>query len=386
MSGFMGTPDFSFVSMLNIRFGTNQIAHLPNEIRTLGAKRAFIVADPGIVQAKLLDKPLESLRQAGITADVFADVEANPRDTTIDTGCNRLKNFDADVVVGFGGGSALDTAKGIALLTTNGGSICDYDGVDKVHTDPIPIIAIPTTAGTGSEVTANAAITNTRSHYKMSVRSPRIIPCRAIVDPTLLASLPRFIAATSGIDALVHAIEGFLSIRSSVISDVFAREAVRLLAANLRPFVANPRNLQAASAMHLGSLLAGVVISNTGTGNDHAIARALGGVCDVAHGLATAILLPPVLAFNAQARPDKMVLIAEDLGLPMMGTPSEVARRVVTEAESLLVDLGVPGSLTEIGIQRDVIPDLVDVAIGNVGPNPRRTTRDELRQLIEAAF
>lgn len=386
MSAFAGAAGLAFTSTLNLRFGAGQAMRLAEDVRSLGSSRAFVVLDPGIVKAGLAERPLDALRQAGISVDTFADVEPNPRDTTIGTGADRLKAFGADVVIGFGGGSAMDAAKGMALLATNGGSIRDYDGIDKVGIDPVPIIAVPTTAGTGSEVTANAAITNTDSHYKMSVRSPRIIPCRAVVDPQLLASLPRFIAATSGIDALVHAIEGYLSLRSNVISDFFAREAIRLISTHLRPFVANPSNIEAAAGMHLGSLLAGVVISNTGTGNDHAIARALGGVCDVAHGLATAIFLPPVLAFNAQARPDKMKLIAQDLGLSTEGTAADIAERVVSEARQLLVDLDVPATLGAIGVEAKTVPALVDVAIGNVGPNPRRTTREDIKAIIESVL
>lgn len=377
---------FAFTSNLNIRFGSGAIRSLRGELSALQANRVFFITDPGVKKAGIVDGPVKALEDAGIAVELFSEVEANPRDTTIEATVNKVKAFGADVVVGFGGGSAMDAAKGVALLATNGGRIADYDGTDRVRIDPLPLVAVPTTAGTGSEVTANAAVTHTERHYKMSVRSPRIIPSLAILDPDLLHSLPKFVAATSGIDALVHAVEGFLSLRSSALSDVMAREAMRLLYRNLRPFVAHPANQEAAGAMLFGSMLAGIVISNTGTGNDHAIARALGGVCDVAHGVATAIMLPPVLQFNALARPEKMSLIAEDFELSTAGGAQVTARRVIEELQSLLVDLGVPTTLSEIGVTREVVPELVEVAIGNVGPNPRRTTKEDIERLILSVF
>lgn len=380
-----GAP-FSLTARLNIRFGRGVVAGIASELRALGGTRAFFVADRGVRDAGLTKRPLGVFRDAGIEVEGFYEAEPNPRDTTIERGAELLAAFGADVVIGFGGGSAMDAAKGIALLATNGGELADYDGTDKIGRDTLPLIAVPTTAGTGSEVTANAAITNTSRHLKMSIRSPRLLPSLAIVDPDLLASLPHMIAATSGADALVHAVEGCLSLRASPLTDVFALEAMRLLHANLRPFVANPANSDAASAMALGSLLAGVVISNTGTGNDHAIARALGGVCDMPHGLATAVMLPPVLRFNALARPEKMVHIARAFGLTAQDGAATTARAVVEDVEALISDLRIPTRLSELGVERAQISQIVEIALGNVGPNPRRTTKQDLEQLIEDVF
>lgn len=383
LSSGADTP-FSMNARLNIRFGRGVVANLAREVKALGGARVFFVADKGVRDAGLTEQPLTALREAGIEFEAFYDAEQNPRDTTIEEGVKLLEATGADVVIGFGGGSAMDAAKGIALLATNGGKLADYDGIDKIERDTLPLVAIPTTAGTGSEVTANAAITNSTRHYKMSIRSPRLLPSLAIVDPDLLRSLPHMIAATSGVDALVHAIEGYLSLRASPLSDVFALEAMRLLHANLRPFVANPANIEAASAMALGSLLAGVVISNTGTGNDHAIARALGGVCDMPHGLATSVVLAPVLRFNALARPGHMARLAECFGLDV--PPSRAAAAVVEEVESLLGDLRIPNRLGSLGVSRNQIPEIVDIAFGNVGPNPRKTSKDDLTRLIEEVF
>lgn len=383
---FSGAFGFQFSAHINLRFGAGAVNALPTEIVALGARKVMIVTDPGVHRAGLTTGLLDGLKAQGVAFEVFDEVESNPRDTTIHAGAERALSFKPDLFVGFGGGSAMDAAKGIALLVTNGGNIGDYDGTDKVKKDLPYLIAVPTTAGTGSEVTANAALTNSQTHSKMSVRSPRLMPKMAVVDPVLLASLPKIMAATAGLDALSHAIEGFLSVRASVLSDVFALESIRLIGRNLRPFVANPANVEAASAMALGSTLAGFVISNTGTGNDHAIARALGGLFDTPHGLATGVLLPHVMRFNAPARPERFVRMAQVLGMSIDGDDVTVADRVCDAVEQLVRDVGVPTHLASINIDRASIPDLVAIALRNVGPNPRRTSADEMKALIETAF
>lgn len=357
---------------------------LPAELDALGVKNPFFVIDPGVYQAGLCKPILDAQEQLGRSFSVFTDVEPNPRDISIHAAFEVARKNCCDGVIGIGGGSAMDSAKGIAVLMTNGGNIQDYDGINKVTKDLPPVVAIPTTAGTGSEVTANSALTRSADHYKMSLRSPRLLPKLAILDPVLLRTLPRSVASTSGMDALTHAIEGFLSVRASPVSDLFALEAMRLIARNIRPFVANPENQHAATQMLLGSMLAGLVISNTGTGNDHALARALGGLCDVAHGTATALLLPEVLRFNASAQPERFGQIAEAMDIPTRGTPREVAKTLIDEISFLLDELGVPRRLSDVGVQEEHIPDLVNVALKNVGPNPRRTNARDLEAILRS--
>jgi alcohol dehydrogenase class IV len=385
-NAYTGSSVFQFAANINLRFGRGAIAELPGELAALKPKHVFIVTDPGVAKAGLLDALTQGLAQRGIAFELYSDVEPNPRDITIHRGADRARAAGSDVFVGFGGGSAMDAAKGMALLSTNGGEIGQYDGINKVGKDLPFLVAVPTTAGTGSEVTANAALTNSRTHVKMSLRSPRLLPKLAVVDPGLLRSLPRATAATAGLDALSHAIEGYLSVRASPLSDFFALESIRLIGANLRPFVANPENADAASGMALGALLAGLVISNTGTGNDHAIARALGGTFDTPHGLATGVLLPYVMRFNAPARPERYRAIAQALGLSCAGTDGEVAERACAEVHRMLHDTGVPDRLSQIGVDPSRMAELVDVAIKNVGPNPRRTLPEDLRRLIESAL
>ena len=349
-------------------------------------QHVFVVTDPGVRKAGLTEALTQGLEQRGIAFEVFSDVETNPRDSTIHAGADIARKAGSDLFVGIGGGSAMDAAKGIAMLMTNPGHVADYDGINKVVHDLPFVVAVPTTAGTGSEVTANAALTNSRTHTKMSLRSPRLLPKLTVVDPALLHSLPRVTASTAGLDALTHAIEGYLSVRASPLSDVFAIESIRLIGANIRPFVANPENADAAAGMALGALLAGLVVSNTGTGNDHAIARALGGVFDTPHGLATAVLLPHVMRFNAPARPERYRNIALALGMTPVGTDRDVAVVVCDEVQRMLGDVGIPDRLGKIGVDPARVPELVEAAIRNVGPNPRRTSVDDMRQLIESAL
>jgi alcohol dehydrogenase class IV len=384
--GFTGGGTFQFVANINLRFGSGTAQTLASELSALGVSKPFVMIDPGVFEGGVAAPILKALDTGGIAARVFTDIESNPADVTIERAFGVAQKSDCDSVIGIGGGSAMDSAKGVGLLMTNGGAIADYDGMNKVKRDLPPVIAVPTTAGTGSEVTANAAVTRASDHYKMSLRSPRLLPKLAIIDPLLLRTLPRGAAAASGLDALTHAIEGYLSVRASPLSDVFALQAMNLLAANVRAFVANPENLEAASSMALGSMLAGLVVSNTGTGNDHALARAIGGLCDVAHGVATAMLLPHVMSFNASARPERYVEIAKAIGVQGQGSPRDVAARAIDEVRQLLADLDLPTRLRDIGVVQERLPEVVEVAIKNVGPNPRRTSPHDLAAILSAVY
>ncbi|MEL7566848.1 MAG: iron-containing alcohol dehydrogenase, partial [Dehalobacterium sp.] len=220
---------FNFSAKLNIIFKPGAVKVLDKELKNQGIEKVLIVTDPGVLKASLHKNLVLSLDKENIPYQIFSDVEPNPRDTTCEKAALLAKEFKADTVIGIGGGSSLDTAKCVSFLLTNSGRVKDYNGKDKVKNDPIPMIAIPTTAGTGSEVTANAAITDSEKHEKMSVRSPKIIPSLAILDPELLATLPQHIAAFSSMDALIHAIESFLSRNANSFSDFFNLKAIELL-------------------------------------------------------------------------------------------------------------------------------------------------------------
>ena len=387
---FSELRDLCFRVKLNVRFGAGMVGELAPALKESSWEQVLITTDPGLRDSGVIDPILEKLNENGIEVTVFDRVEPNPKDTTAeavrDLGIqNRVK-----AIVGIGGGSSLDTAKAAAMLISNEGVVESYDGMDKVEHDPIPIVAVPTTAGTGSEVTANAAISNSKTKYKMSIRSPKLIPTLSILDPELLQSIPPFVCATSSIDALTHAVEGYLSNRSTTFTDQVALFAARILSANIRPFYANPSHPDYAANMLYGSMLAGFVVSNTGTGNAHALARALGGEFDAAHGHACAIFLPRVLRFNSISRPEKFLALAEAMGLQKDGrrpsTPREAAGMVVGEVEQLLDDLQVPKYLESLDIPSESLDRLAEPALANSGPNPRKSSRADMVALLRESY
>lgn len=378
---------FDFQVTTRVKSGAGLIGQLGQEVRHLGGTKVLVVTDRGIAKAGLLPRLTSVLEKEGLSCEVYDEVEANPRVETIDRGLDFFRKSRADVVVGFGGGSSLDTAKGIGLLATNGGSMRDYAGPNKVKLPPAPVIAIPTTAGTGSEVTGNIAFTDLVKKDKLSSRSPLNFPRIAILDHTLLASLPASIAAATGMDALTHAVESYLSRNSSPVSEIIALEATRMIGANIRQFVANPENAEAAANMLLASALAGMAITNTGTGNVHGMARPVGGQFDVPHGVACAIMFAPVMEFNLPSNPTKMANIAKALGEDVEGLSLRDAAAKAVEGVRDLVDvLGIPKSLSAVGVNKEAIPTLAQLALANTGPNPRRTTYEDLVSLFHKAF
>jgi alcohol dehydrogenase class IV len=379
--------DFTFRTSLNVKCGCNIVDTLGSELKQMGFSHVLFVTDPGLRKAGASERIEHNLTGSGITFDVFDSIEPNPRDLTIEKNWELVKNRQIQAVVGLGGGSALDGAKASAVLATNSGKLRDYDGPGRITNAALPIVAIPTTAGTGSEVTSNAAITDSARHYKMSLRSPHIIPSLCLLDPSLLATLPARTAAESSMDAIIHAAEALVSNRSNPISDALAVDALEYLCPNIRPFIAARNNLAVGEKMLLGSLFAGMVIGNTGTGNDHALARALGGACDVGHGLACSLMFPYVVRFNFIANPPKYRTFAQALGLQVTGkSDSKVCDMLVEELFRLLSDIGIPSRLGDIGLADIDIKEVAKVAASNSGPNPRSTTSKDLETLLQEAL
>lgn len=378
---------FEYLTRTQVGFGAGRVGAIGKDVRQMGAKRVLIITDKGIERAGLLDRIVRPLMSEGIDFEVFSDVEPNPRGQTMERGAGIARELMPDVIIGFGGGSSLDTAKGTALLATNGGLMSEYNGRDKVKVNPLPVVAIPTTAGTGSEVTGNIAFTDTARKDKLSSRSPLNMPPLAILDPNLLSSLPAPIAAATGIDALTHAVEGYLSRQSNPITDAIALEAIRLIGRSLRTFVTYPDHPEAAGEMLLASCLAGMVITNTGTGNVHAIARPLGGLFDLPHGVLCAVMFCPVLEFNLPARSEKMKQVALALGAQVGDLPAMDAGRAAVKAiADLCDDVGIKRSLEALGVPREALPQVAELSMANTGPNPRRTTLEDLNALLLAAY
>jgi alcohol dehydrogenase class IV len=375
-------PPFEFGVPTRLVFGAGSAKKLGESVRKLGFRSAFVVLDPGLKKGGFADHVLASLDAAEVHHSIFAKVEQNPFDTDMEEGARQYRANPCDVVVGIGGGSAMDTAKGVALLATNAGRVRDYDGTDKVPTDPTPLICVPTTAGTGSEVTANIAVTNAATHEKMSVRSSRNYSRLALLDPELLVNLPRSVAAASGMDALAHAVESYASVRANPMTRMYAYEAARRVGRALEGFVANRADVELGAQMLFGSALAGVVISITGTGSAHAVARVLGGQYNVVHGLACGVLLEPVMRFNLPQVEGRYAELAEALGVAAHGMSTRAcAEAAVKRVGELRAAVGLPPRLP-IDVPGNALGGLAEWASRSAGPNPRPTNVAEAAKLI----
>ena len=380
---------YSFTMKTNLIHGKGALGHLPTVISEYRAKRVFLVTDKGLINAGICEQVTKVLDAAGLDYSIYSDVKANPPEEVIEKGLAAAKEFGPEILLALGGGSSIDTAKGISILYTNGGKLRDYEGPNKVLKPTMPIIAIPTTCGSGSEVTWSAVITDAKEHFKFAILSRRIIPEVAIADPNLLVGLPRHVVASTGVDALTHAVETFVSSRAQPISDIYAVEAIKLINDNLRQAVLYQDNLDSLEKMLYASSLAGIAFTNGMVGLAHAIAHPLGGVFDVAHGVANAILLPHVMKFNLPANQEKFARIGQ-----IMSRAKEIkdveamAYKSLEMTKQLSLDVGIPGSLKEVGVDLAMMDKLVDDTMksGNVKANPRISTRKDIEQIITNAY
>lgn len=380
---------FKFQTIYNVRCGVGAIEGLPNEIKNYDPKRVLFVTDAGLKQIGASDRVIDELKKSGISFEEYNDVMPNPNDKEIQEHWDKYKDQGIGLIIGFGGGSAMDTAKACAVLATNPAPLKQYHGRDKIKNRPLPVIAIPTTAGTGSEVSMNASIVDAANHFKLSLRSSLIMPSLAILDPTLLASLPQKAAAESAIDAVSHASEGFVARRANQFTDSFAIEALGLLFNNIRQFVGSPANTEAAEKMAIGAMMAGTVFTNAGTGAAHALARALGGLKNTGHGLACGLFTPYVCRYNFIARPHKYRKMLELMGVDTyhMSDP-KVCDTLFDQLIRLLKDLGLPTKLSEIGVSREDLETIAKTGAGNdpEAPNPRLTPAPSMFKLLEEAY
>jgi alcohol dehydrogenase len=384
------TQGFSFYLPTKLVYEIGAIQNkLVDEIKMIGATSVLIVTDKGVVNAGLLHDVEGALGKAGIPYKIFDEVEPNPSTDTCYKSAEAAQSAGADILLAVGGGSPMDVAKATAILMTNGGNLDDYEGADKFEKNPIPLVAVPTTAGTGSEVTPYAVITIAKRNYKMTILSSRLLPRVAILDPMVLTSIPPHVAASTGIDAFIHAFESFINRVASPVTDAYGAEAMRLIGKYLRLFVANRENREAAAGMMIASNLAGVAFAIARLGNIHAMAHPLGGFFNVPHGVANAILLPHVAKFNMLADEGKYKRVAGFLGEDVsMMMDRDAALLAVEAIEKLCGDVGIPKTLKEVGVTEDKIPDMARDAMlsGNVLINPRSTKLDDIIALYTAAL
>ena len=371
-----------------IVFGVGAIQQAGTELARLGVKHALVVTDAGLVQTEVPGIVTKSLDAARLKWTLFGNVEPNPSIQTVESGAALYQEAGCDGLVAVGGGSPIDAAKGIGVLVTNGGPMRDYFRGKKVERPLPPLVAIPTTCGTGSEVTQFAVITDTDTHFKLGIGSPFNLPRVAIVDPQLLASLPARMVAATGMDALCHAVESYTSRAAQPVSDALNVEAMRLIAKHLRPAVANG-NLEDLSGMATASLLAGLGFNNTRTTLVHAMSHAVTGHAKVPHGVANAILLPHALAFNLIGNPEKHAGVAAALGQATAGLSCmDAARLSVRAVQDLSGDIGIPKNLSAVGVTESLLDRMADDAMksGGIALNPRRPSRDDVLRIYRSAL
>jgi alcohol dehydrogenase class IV len=355
----------------------------------LRGQRALVVCGPCVRHLPSTDRILRSLRQSGLSVHVYDAVKSDPDVATVDGGLAQLRQSQADVIVGLGGGSAMDCAKAIAILASNPAPITLYEGVDKVQNPAFPLILIPTTAGTASEVTLNVVVTDPGRRTKLGILSLHAAARFALVDPELTLSVPPSITAATGMDAFTHALESYLSRHAYPISEMLALDAMRRIAGHLLRAVQRGDDREARNEVMMGSVMAGLAFNNTRLGNSHAMSHPLGGHFHVPHGVANAIMLPHVMAFNVPAAAAKLARVAAAMGEDVAGLPEEKAAWVAVEAVARLnAQVGIPKGLREFGVDPAAIPAMAEEAMksGNVRANPRDTTLEDIVALFEAAM
>lgn len=375
---------FDFQPRTRVVFGTGSIDRLGELARELGVRRALVVSDPGIVGAGHTSRGIESLRKAGLEPFLFDQVQENPTTRHVDEGVRFARERGVDLIVGIGGGSSMDCAKGINFLLTNGGKMADYRGIGKAAKPMLPMIAVPTTAGTGSEAQSFALIADEVTHQKMACGDPKAACRIAILDPALTRTQPRRVTAMTGMDAIAHALETYVTTKRNPVSQTFSREAWRLLEPSLKTVLDEPDNLDARGRMLLGAHWAGCAIENSMLGAAHACANPLTARYAVPHGMAISLMLPHVIRLNAAAAVELYGQLARLAGLD----GSDPARALAGRIEALVKTCGLPGSLCDLGVPEGDLSQLAQEASTQwTGTfNPRPIEEGDFLELYRQAF
>lgn len=379
---------FDFHLSTRIVYGPGKLAQLGALAKELGGTRALVVSDPGIVAAGHAGRGVVSLEEAGLAVALFDRVHPNPTTDDVNFGVSTAKEFRPDILIGLGGGSSMDCAKGINFVHTGGGAMVDYWGQGKARGPMLPMIAVPTTAGTGSETQSYALISDAKTHDKMACGDKRAACRVALLDPELTVTQPRRVTADTGIDAIAHAVETFVTRVRSSISACYSREAWRLLTGNFVRVLSDPADIEARGAMQLGASLAGLAIENSMLGAAHALANPLTAKHGVVHGEAVGLLLPHVVRFNAQMCETQYAALLESAsqapGMPRSGGSAAVADYLA----GLTQQAGLPTKLSLLRVPREALPALAVEAQKQwtAGFNPRPTTTELLLAIYEAAY
>ena len=392
--------EFSFSIPQNIIVGKGAMARLPELADKFAGSHAMIFSGPNLLKMGVVQKAIDYLAAEDIQADVFTDIEANPSVDTVEKACETYKASGADFIIALGGGSPMDVGKAVGVVARFGGSITDYEGAHKVPGKIIPLIAIPTTAGSGSKVTAFSVITDHARDYKLTVFSYELLPTYAILDPELITTAPASVAAACGIDAFIHAEESYISTDASPFSEAMSEKAMELIGGNLRRFYANRKDIEAAEAMMVGSLFAGIAFSFARLGNVHAMSHPVSAYFDVPHGVANAVLLPVIAAYNAVSDKGKYLKIYNYIS-PIKASADQFKPAMLVDAiRELCIDIGIPenlyiainnasltGEITAEEIEAKIEAMAVDaMKSGNIAVNPRASRQRDIEELYKLAL
>ncbi|MGH3352491.1 MAG: iron-containing alcohol dehydrogenase [Nocardioides sp.] len=370
-------------------FGLGSLAEAGFCAGRLGARRPFVVTDPGVIDAGWVDELLAHLAEVGLKPMVWAGVTPNPKDHEIEAAYLAYAEYGGDVIIGIGGGSALDAAKGVAIVSGNGGSIRDYAGVDRVEQPIPPQLMIPTTAGTGSDVSQFCIVTDTANAVKMTIMGRSLVPDISVTDPRLLSTMPQDLAAATGLDALTHAIESFVSLGHNPLADGHALSAARLVAKALRRNVEVPGDERARLWMAQASLEAGLAFSNAILGATHAMSHQVGGLYDLPHGVVNGVLLPHIIRFNADVVPERFAMLADAMGLRVEGVPDrEAAEMLAQYVQELSASVGAPRRLGALGVTAADIDRMSLTATRDacLATNPRPAAKEDIAGIFRESL
>ena len=386
----MMTKVNTFQSPNKIKLGNGAVSHVGKEADKFGAKKALIVTDEGVVKAGLVSGVEESLKAQEIDFGIFDKVEAEPPARIVDECTRVVRDKGYDIIIGIGGGSSLDVAKGTSIVAANKGKILDYAGVDLVPRRGLPKILIPTTAGTGSEVTRVLVVSDEAENIKKAIYSDFVLADVAIVDPLLTISMPPTVTADTGMDALVHAIEAYVSVNATPFSDVLAIEAIYLIAENLPAAYAKAENSEARFNMSLAATLAGMAFTSGGLGVVHALSNPLGIEYHLTHGRSNAVMLPYVVDCNKIGSLNKYAHITQTMGENIEGLSAyQAAEKLVTCLNRLLEILNIPRKISAYGVSREDIPKLAEGSMKLSRlfvPNPRNLTEEDVKNIYTSAL
>ncbi len=380
---------FRFRIPTEVLFGNGVAQSLGEHVVAMGSKSPFIVTDPGVREAGIVDHVIQSIIDRGIAPDVFDNISANPRDHECVLGAEAAREYGADLIVAIGGGSPIDAAKAIAGLVPNGGAVQDWLPPKTFDRAPLPIIAVPTTAGTGSEVTRSSVITDSQRHTKLSLRDYQIAPKLALVDPELTLSLPRSVTAATGMDVLTHAVEAYTCNKATPLSDMCALTAIELVQRHLVDAVRDGNNQEARQGMMLASLIAGMAFSNADVGAVHCLAEAIGGLYDTPHGVANAVFLPFVFAYNADTNRRRHVEVGEALGVDVDDlTEFEGSLETGSAIKALATGIGIPPFKNLPGVTEDSFETIALSAVqnGSNGSNARPMSKEGYIEILKQAW